>query len=102
MHRCPVVPAADELPLYGRELAGPVAVAGGSGVAAAFVAAATGLVQVGPHGVPGVLATAVAALLLVVVALRPARSSCSVRRAVLGAVIKVAAAAVTWLAVTPV
>lgn len=101
MHRCPVAPTTADLPLYGWERAGRVAVAGGILVGLAFVGAATGLVRIGTGGVAGVVGAGLAALLLGIATLRPARSSCSVRRAVMGAFVQVTAGALVWLVLVP-
>lgn len=49
----------------------------------------------------GVVGAGLAALLLGIATLRPARSSCSVRRAVMGAFVQVTAGALVWLVLVP-
>lgn len=93
MHRCPVRPGPDDVAVYGRGAASWVAATGGALLLAAFVAAPPGVVGLGvvAAGLAGALAVAL-------VGLRPARSSCSVRRAVMGAFVQMATAAALWVA----
>lgn len=94
----PVPP--DAIPVFGREAAAPAAVIGGSLLAAVFVAAALGPLRIGPAGAGPVLIACAAALVHATAVLRPARASCSVRRAVYASHLRITAAAVLWLALT--
>lgn len=99
MHRCPVDPVPpDAVPVFGREAAAPAAVIGGSLLAVVFVAAALGPLRIGPAGAGAVLLACAVVLVHATVVLRPARASCSVRRAVYAAHLRIATAAVLWLA----
>lgn len=99
MHRCPVEAPPDAIPLYGRQAAGPVALAGGALILAAGALAAAGAVRLGPYGTVTVGAAALIALIAATVALRPARASCSVRRAVMGTFVQLGLVLCGWLAV---
>ncbi len=101
MHRwCPpgAAPAPPDgaIPPYGAARAAHAAAAGAALVLAALALAATGLLRVGPSGLVGLAATAVAAQLLAIAVLRPRVAACTVRRAVMGALAQISAATALW------
>lgn len=99
MHRCPVEAPPGAIPLYGRAAAGPVALAGGALILTAGALAAAGAVRLGPAGVGTVVVAALIALVAATVRLRPARASCSVRRAVMGTFVQLGLVLCGWLLV---
>lgn len=98
MHRCDPEAGAGGVALLGRSAAGPVALIGGGAILSAYLLAAAEVVRLGPRGLGGVLVAGALAQLAVLVRLRPAVSSCSVRRSVMGAFIQVTLATVVALA----
>lgn len=101
MHRwCPpgATPAPPDgaIPPYGAARAAHAVAAGAALVLVALALAATGLLRVGPSGLFGVVAAALAAQLVAITVLRPRVAACTVRRAVMGALAQISAAAALW------
>jgi len=85
VHRCDLEASAGAVALLGRTAAGPVALLGGAAILGGYLLAAAEVWRWGPLGLGGVLVAGALAQAAVLVRLRPAVCSCSVRRSVMGA-----------------